>query len=255
MREYGSVSPRFWIGETGKQLRGDPEAQVLALYLMTSPHANMIGIFHCPIMYMAHETGLPFEGASKALARLSEVGFCSYDKASETVFVHRMVAHQVGEDLKPGDNRIAGVRKEWEKLAPSPMKTAFAKMYGKAFQIIENGKPLRSPSKAPSKQLTGTGQEQEQERGSAAPCGFEAFWSAYPRKQAKKDAAKAWEKLNPADELQAKLLAAVALQSQSESWRAMGGKFIPLAATWLNGERWEDGATEAMAEDIFAGGV
>ena len=57
MRDYGIVSPRFWIGETGKKLRGNPNEQVLALYLMTSPHANMIGVFHCPILYMAHETG------------------------------------------------------------------------------------------------------------------------------------------------------------------------------------------------------
>ena len=67
MRDYGVVSPQFWIGATGKRLRGNPDAQLLALYLMTSPHATMIGVFHCPILYMAHETGMPFEGASNAL--------------------------------------------------------------------------------------------------------------------------------------------------------------------------------------------
>jgi len=40
MRDYAKVSPRFWIGNTGKQLRSDPDAQVVALYLMSNPHAN-----------------------------------------------------------------------------------------------------------------------------------------------------------------------------------------------------------------------
>ena len=33
MRDYGQVTPAFWIGETGKKLRGDVNAQVLAMYL------------------------------------------------------------------------------------------------------------------------------------------------------------------------------------------------------------------------------
>ena len=78
MRDYAKVLPSFWIGPSGKKLRGDMEAQLLALYLMTSPHANMIGVYHCPILYMAHETGMPLEGATKALQRLCEAGFCHY---------------------------------------------------------------------------------------------------------------------------------------------------------------------------------
>ena len=38
------VSPLFWTGDPGKALRGDPDAQRLALYLLTCPNANMIGI-------------------------------------------------------------------------------------------------------------------------------------------------------------------------------------------------------------------
>lgn len=166
MREYGSVSPQFWIGKTGKALRGKPEAQVLALYLMTSPHANMIGVFHCPVLYMAHETGLGFEGASKALASLIEVGFCLYDEESETVFVIRMAAHQVGENLKHDDNKVKGVQREVSKIAVKSLKDAFIDEYAEAYHLKREApsKPLRSPKEAPSKQLTGTGQEQNQEQ-------------------------------------------------------------------------------------------
>lgn len=175
MREYGSVSPQFWIGKTGKSLRGNPEGQVLALYLMTSPHANMIGVFHCPVMYMAHETGLGLEGASKALASLIDAGFCLYDNDSETVFVIRMAAHQVGEDLDIKDNKVKGVHKEVAKIAVKSLKDAFISEYESAYHLKTEApcKPLRSIEKAPSKQLTGTEQEQEQEGLLKSPEVFE----------------------------------------------------------------------------------
>lgn len=163
MRDYGVVSPKFWIGETGKALRGHPEAQLVALYLMTCPHANMIGVFHCPLVYIAHETGLSFEGASKALARLSEAQFCTYEDASETVFVHRMAAYQVGESLKPEDNRVKSVTKEWLAIGHRGLQQAFAAIYSIAFHLPAEGKKA-SPSEAPCKPLRSQEQEQEQEQ-------------------------------------------------------------------------------------------
>lgn len=176
MRDYGVVSPKFWIGETGKALRGNAPAQVLALYLMTCPHANMIGVFHCPVLYMAHETGLGMEGASKALQSLIEAGYCTYDEASETVFVHRMAAYQVAESLKPGDNRVKGVEREWSNIGPAHLKSAFAAIYSVAFHLpVEEAK--ESPFKAPSKGLGSQEQEhdheqdhdQEQEKSAGEP--------------------------------------------------------------------------------------
>lgn len=73
---------------------------------------------------------------------------------------------------------------------------------------------------------------------------FAEFWFAYPKKVAKKDAIKAWQKLKPSDELVQVILAAVRKQSTWEQWRREKGKYIPYAATWLNGARWEDADTE-----------
>ena len=168
MRDYGIVSPRFWIGETGKALRGDANAQVLAIYLMTSPHATMTGVFHCPVLYMSHETGLPLEGASKALARLSEEGFCQYDEASETVFVVNMARHQIGESLKVGDNRIAWLRKELDKLIPR-YKKLFLHLYGDAYKL-----EYSSPSEGPSKPLRSQDQDQDQDQKQEQDLGMPA---------------------------------------------------------------------------------
>ncbi len=168
MRDYGVVSPRFWIGETGKKLRGNHEAQLLALYLMTSPHANMIGVFHCPVLYMAHETGLSMEGASKALASLIEAGYCSYEESSETVFVHRMAAFQIAEQIKPSDKRAGWVVKEWQNIASDVIRAEFFAIYSESFNLPKQGQ-IDSPLEAPSKTHRSQEQEQEQEQDIDAP--------------------------------------------------------------------------------------
>ena len=163
MRDYSVVSPRFWIGATGKELRGNAQAQVLALYLMTSPHANMIGVFHCPLIYMAHETGLGMEGASKALQSLIEAKFCTYEESSETVFVHRMAAFQIGDQLSAQDKRCKGVEREWNNIPSRQMQQAFFAIYSVAFHLPKQSKKARG-TEAPSKPPRSQEQEQEQEQ-------------------------------------------------------------------------------------------
>ena len=73
---------------------------------------------------------------------------------------------------------------------------------------------------------------------SAAPqsSAFEDFWLLYPRREAKKKAIEAWRKIPPS--LHVEILTSLA------AWRpcllARGVEYIPLPATWLNGERWTD---------------
>lgn len=165
MRDYGSVSPKFWTAGTGKSLRGNLPAQVVALYLMTSPHANMIGVFYCPIDYIAKETGLTIEGASKALASLIEADFCRFDEVTEEVFVHRMAAYQIGEQLDPKDKRCIGVARELEKVTSDRMRIGFRANYAVPFHlpIGHEKQPSEPPEEqAPSKPLRSQKQEQEQ---------------------------------------------------------------------------------------------
>ena len=198
----------------------------------------MTGVQTCALP-ISHETGLSFEGASKALARLSEAQFCTYDEASETVFVHRMAAYQVGEALKPEDNRVKSVLKEWQNIAPRALQQAFAAIYSIAFHLPSDEKKA-SPSKAPRKPLRSQEQEQDKNKTPSEPSPFEFFWKAYPKKEAKKDAVTAFEKLNPNPELMAVILAAIATKAASSEWTKDNGKYVPLPASWLRAERWTD---------------
>ena len=69
---------------------------------------------------------------------------------------------------------------------------------------------------------------------------FEQFWAAYPRKVGKGNARQAWSKIKMTDDLFATILNAVEQQKQWEQWQKDNGQFIPLPATWLNQQRWDD---------------
>lgn len=66
--------------------------------------------------------------------------------------------------------------------------------------------------------------------------GFTTFWRLYPRKVGRANAEKAFGKLKPLERVEATERLALFLPG----WEARDREFIPHAATWLNGRRWED---------------
>jgi hypothetical protein len=58
--------------------------------------------------------------------------------------------------------------------------------------------------------------------------------------EAKQNAQKAFDKINPDVDLLNVICAAVERWKKSEQWTHDGGQFIPHPATWLNQHRWED---------------
>lgn len=77
---------------------------------------------------------------------------------------------------------------------------------------------------------------------------FDRFWRLYPRKVGKAKAEKAWVKLKVDASLFARIGTALAAWCNSHDWTKDGGQFIPHAATWLNGKRWEDELPAAGAQ-------
>lgn len=162
MRDYAKVSPKIWTGSTGKAMRGHPEAQIVAMYLMSSPHSDMTGVYICPLLYIAHETGLGMEGASKGLQRLIEIDFCTYEEGSETVFVHEMAKFQIGEELKVNDNQVKSVKKAFSSMK-GVIRERFLERYKGAFHLVNE-----SPLQAPSKPRTGARAEAGTEAGKSS---------------------------------------------------------------------------------------
>jgi len=77
---------------------------------------------------------------------------------------------------------------------------------------------------------------------------FATFWSHYPRKECKAEAQKAWAK---------KVIGQVAAEQAIEAIKQRIGinsqekKFIPLAGTWINKERWKDLDTSLGVYSLF----
>ena len=154
MREYARVSPRFWTGKTGHWLREQGrDLQVLALYLITCPNANMIGLYYLPLLIIAHETGLPMHGIKKGLQRLAEGGFAHYDQTSEIVWVPAMVRFQIGETVKQDDKRAKGILRELLQVQTCPFAKDFFEKYRTVYHLdaVLEAKGLASPFEGPSK--------------------------------------------------------------------------------------------------------
>ena len=75
--------------------------------------------------------------------------------------------------------------------------------------------------------------------------GFDDFWSMYPKKVAKQDAQRAWNKLKLSDEDVGAIYGDVPQRLAND--RAWVDGFIPNPATYLNGRRWEDAITPVQA--------
>lgn len=257
MRDYAKVAPTFWTGDTGKAIRAlGRDEQVVALYLLTCPSSNALGLYYLPVPTMCHETGCPIKGASKALRRVCEAGFASYDDRTEHVFVYRMAEYQIGQTLEANDKRVPWIKKELQAFKNTPFFNDFVERYKDAFHLSELeglGRAFEAPSKPRAGAVTGTGDREgtravagehtpptPSRRGRAVePEAFAAFWSAYPKPTGKGKALEAWTK-NVGDGDAEKIMSALEWQRASRDWTKDGGQFIPLPVTYLNQRRWED---------------
>lgn len=77
---------------------------------------------------------------------------------------------------------------------------------------------------------------QEREEENCAPT-FADFWLLYPKRVARMEAEKAWQRLSSAQGAEA----IVGLCQWRSIWIAEGRlQFVPNASTWLNQQRWTD---------------
>lgn len=260
-REYGKISSTFWTGETGRAIRSKgTDCQLLALYLLTCPMSNMIGLYYLPLPVIAHETGLTIEGASKGLRSLGEVGFAMWDEQLDHVFIPMMARYQIGEKLSEADKQVKGVIREWRSMSKSRFYKDFHQLYEHAYHLP--GLPATgSPLQAPSMGLRSQEQEQEQEQeieqeqdippkvphgGRPYSRQFLEFWDAYPRKEGKQKAYRYWRTAVKRVRVERSLEWQAAADVILEAARAFAatplgtGDFCPHPGTWLNGGRWDD---------------
>ncbi len=159
---------------------------------------------------------------------LNELVYAGVAKRTDdgTIFSSRMVK----------DEHLRNVRADAGRLGGNP------NLLKQKVNQVDNHTDKQKPTPSSSSSSASSSSNKTPKGG---PAGFDEFWAAYPKKEAKPTALKAFAKVTAPLEL---LLSAIAAQKKSEKWTKDGGQYIPMPATWLNGERWNDGVTVAAAE-------
>lgn len=85
MREYGSVQTQFWSDLALQSL--STHAKLLAVYLLTGPHTNMLGCFRLPIGYVAEDLKWDEETVHSAFSELEQIEFLIRDTKSSWVLI------------------------------------------------------------------------------------------------------------------------------------------------------------------------
>lgn len=136
---------------------------------------------------------------------------------------------------------------EWRlRISKKEIKIGLESLLDMGFFIVSDGDASNVPAEClrdATPEERREEQKKEETKESAAQA-FISFWSLYPKKTARADAMKAWEKLKPDESLLSSIMNALEFQTNSVDWQKDGGKFVPYPATWLNKRRWEDEQTK-----------
>lgn len=197
MRDYGRVYSSFW---QSPEMRALPEdGRTLALYLLTCPHANLIGCYRMPDAYAADDLQWELGRVRAAFAMLESAAWLSRDAATQWLVVRKYTkwnclengnvakaAHKVFDQVPAG--RIKGLVAEALLEFGEHLSEGFAKGLQEAAEPFANPEP--EPIQSLNQNQTGTSSAAPPAGDAAAPrkkprtakdqpAPTAAVWSAY----------------------------------------------------------------------------
>lgn len=125
MREYGTIHTSFWVSESIVQL--DDRAKLLALYLLTSQHSNMGGVFRLPELYISEDMQWDLNDIQQYLNILEDSEFISRCTQTKWVWIRNYIKWN-----KPQNpNQKLAIVKMFDQIPEKcSWKTAFWEVYG-----------------------------------------------------------------------------------------------------------------------------
>lgn len=188
MRDYGKVHTSFWTSGTTRSMSED--ARMLALYLLTSPHNTIAGVFRLPDGYVCEDMQWTAERVSEGFRELFANGFANRCETTKWVWICKHF------DWNPPDN--PNQRKAAGKQATSiPDECAWKPDFMRAWgEMLGLDVPSESnPSGTVPQPFANQEQEQKQEQkkrlGARSPTGSRLpadwvlpdDWLAWARKE------------------------------------------------------------------------
>jgi hypothetical protein len=89
---YYRITPRFWQ-DSDVRNEWTEDMRMLALYLMTSPHRNMVGLYYCPLSYMANDLQWSLKKVNISIDSLQVSDFVRYDASAQVAFLVNGLKH------------------------------------------------------------------------------------------------------------------------------------------------------------------
>jgi len=115
---YTKIRESFWTDE--KVCRIPDKGKLAYLYLLTSPHRNILGLYRLPVAYMACDLCWEPREANEAIKCLEEAGLIVYDEKSAFVLVRGFLKHNRPEN----PNQIKAAMARLKEVEGNPLLPA-----------------------------------------------------------------------------------------------------------------------------------
>jgi uncharacterized protein YdaU (DUF1376 family) len=170
-------------------------------------------------LYYLHER--PLNSGSASVAR--QINMREFESEVTSILAEFFTLTDDGWINVRADKEIAHYRAKIEQASRAGKASAERRLNVRSTDVqpTNNHKPITNNQKPINKEYIDR---------------FNVFWKQYPRKVAKPNALKAWNKIKPDDVVFKKMLDAINQQGLSSKEI----QFVPHPATWLNAQRWED---------------
>lgn len=173
---YGAVHTQIWQSPDFRALPED--AKMLFLYLLTSPHANLTGLYLLPKAYAQDDLGWEAATLERAMRVLIERGMVKYDDAARVVWVVKYLKFNPIGNQKQAIGAVNAVK----RLPKIPLVCDFLKVaigysdtYAKHFDSLSvaygcpiDNLAMNTPTPTPTETPTPTPAKSEQQSSSEA---------------------------------------------------------------------------------------
>jgi hypothetical protein len=122
MPSYWRMSPRFWTDPIVR--RGSDDGRLLAAYILTCPHRNVMGLFWLPRAYICADLGWDAERLAKPFGELLTARFIVYDEDAEVVLIRNALKYQSPEN----DNQVTAAIRHIEDLPSTFLASEFRRL-------------------------------------------------------------------------------------------------------------------------------
>ena len=252
MPRFTAIHSKIWRDDTFNQL--SDQGKLFFLYILSSPHSNMIGLYLLPQQYISHDLSWSMDTVNVVKKELVDLRLVKFDE-HDIVYIPTFLKHNPVRNVSQMKGAVNTLTNLPETTFRKKILEALSQSVDLAKDNVKSAMegalsgPLSPLGETSSKRINNK-ESKIKNKGSRDPQKlreynkvinekFEEFWKAYPRKEDKKRGRSRFESLFPLDmdkeKRQNRLKHIVLHLNQYVGEVSEREKqFIKLPATWLN---------------------